>query len=63
MSGTLLDGYGKAAALAAPGHRLEYDPPAAMSRVKRWTCSACGRAVLYNGHFYGSATTEACDQT
>lgn len=47
---------------AAPGHDLFLDPPAALTRVERWTCSRCGRAVLRNGsHVYGSATTEPCD--
>jgi len=43
------------------GHDLEWDPPAAMTAVCRWTCVRCGDAVLVNGNVvYGSATREAC---
>lgn len=40
-----------------PGHTLEWDPPAALTAVRRWTCWGCGDAVLLNGnHAYGGAT-------
>jgi hypothetical protein len=43
------------------GHALEYDPPAAITAVYRWTCKNCGAAALVNGTVaYGSALTEAC---
>jgi hypothetical protein len=43
-------------------HNVEWDPPAALTSVKRWTCRNCGLAVLQaaDGHFYGSALTEEC---
>jgi hypothetical protein len=42
------------------GHAPEWDPPAAMSSVKRWTCP-CGAAVLSTAYnVYGSAVTEQC---
>jgi hypothetical protein len=45
------------------GHTLEWDPPHAMSNVRRWTCTErlCGAAVLsYQGNIYGQATTTYC---
>lgn len=51
------------AAKVKPGHVWEDDPPWGLSRMSRWTCSACDRAVLRHpstGHVYGSATEEAC---
>lgn len=45
-----------------PGHVLEWDPPAALTAARRWTCTECGDAVLINGDVvYGSATREKCD--
>lgn len=42
------------------GHDVEPDPPF-MSAADRWTCKACGRAVIVNGSvIYGSATIETC---
>jgi len=42
-------------------HDLEWDPPAVMTAVRRWTCTRCGDAVLVNGdNVYGSATRETC---
>jgi hypothetical protein len=42
-------------------HDLEWDPPAAMTAAKRWTCRACGSTVLdYLGNVYGSAAEQAC---
>lgn len=47
--------------LVQVGHVLEWDPPAAMTRVRRWTCVHCGDAVLVNGDVvYGSATRTSC---
>ncbi|MDH6709785.1 hypothetical protein P3T27_006534 [Kitasatospora sp. MAA19] len=44
-------------------HQLEWDPPAAITAVSRWTCASCGDAVLDNrGYVYGGATTTACTQ-
>ncbi len=38
------------------GHTVVYDGVAGVSMVLRWTCTACGDAVLDNlGHIYGSA--------
>ncbi|MFH8380670.1 hypothetical protein ACH4E7_06970 [Kitasatospora sp. NPDC018058] len=40
---------------------FEWDPPAAITAVERWTCTRCGDAVLDNrGYLYGGATTTAC---
>jgi hypothetical protein len=48
---------------AALGHQVEWDPPAAMTAGKRWTCTACGAAVLdYCGNVYGSAVERTCQQ-
>lgn len=42
-------------------HTLEWDPPAALTAAKRWTCTACGYAVLdYDGNIYGSAVINPC---
>lgn len=46
---------------AAFGHTLADDAPFGPTRVLRWTCTSCGRAVLNNGgHYYGSALTYSC---
>jgi hypothetical protein len=44
------------------GHEMKYDPPAnSLSRMNRYTCRKCGRAVLGNpGAAYGSATEGPC---
>lgn len=45
----------------ADGHDLEWDPPAAMTAARRWTCRTCGNAVIdYCGNVYGSATEQPC---
>ena len=42
------------------GHEPVRDPPAAMTAIRRWTCS-CGSAVLdHRGTVYGSATERRC---
>jgi hypothetical protein len=42
------------------GHEPVWDPPAAMTAAKRWTCS-CRCAVLdYRGTVYGSAIERRC---
>ncbi|MGA5820884.1 hypothetical protein ACPC54_23825 [Kitasatospora sp. NPDC094028] len=42
-------------------HQLEWDPPAAITAVTRWTCTACDEAVLDNrGYLYGGATERPC---
>lgn len=49
------------AVAAAKGHTVRPDPPAAISVAQRWTCTACGKAVLLReGIVYGSATTDLC---
>ena len=45
------------------GHALEWDPPAALTSTKRWTCTRrdCGMAVLESdGSVRGSAAQEPC---
>lgn len=52
-----------AAAFAAAdrGHAVEWDPPAALTSVTRWTCTRCGSAVLVRHDIpYGTAYTEDC---
>lgn len=45
----------------ALGHTVESDPPAALTRGERWTCTACGDAVLrYGNVIYGSAVEREC---
>lgn len=45
----------------ARGHSVYDDPPSGISAASRWTCSACGSAVLsYNGNIYGSALLIDC---
>ncbi len=55
---------GPALRAAAMGHVMEWDPPAALTSLSRWTCKRCGDAVLYREHeadaAYGSALTEKC---
>lgn len=42
------------------GHAVSWDPPFG-SNTERWTCSACGRAVLrHRGNVYGSAVEVEC---
>lgn len=51
-------------AAVRPGHNLEADPPAALTAVRRWTCTRCGDAVLLNGgHTYGGATERTCEES
>jgi hypothetical protein len=46
---------------ASRGHLLKWDPPDALSAVRRWTCSLCGDAVLNNrGVISGQAADRAC---
>jgi len=45
----------------ALGHAVEWDPPAALTEARRWTCSRCGDAVLdYRGNIYGGAANRSC---
>lgn len=44
------------------GHTVEWDPPHGLSSSARWTCIACGSAVLLVGHnIYGSAVDGPCE--
>lgn len=45
------------------GHLLVNDPPHGLSRMRRETCSVCGRARLTrpDGSTYGSATEVDCE--
>lgn len=46
------------------GHTVEWDAPAGISAVRRWTCTRCGDAVLDNrGHLYGGAFDRTCDES
>lgn len=46
---------------AANGHAVEWDPPWGLSSAARWSCTACGKAVIKFGHnIYGSATEKTC---
>lgn len=46
---------------ALNGHSVVDDAPGAPSKVQRWTCDRCGRAVLRAlGNVYGSAMTDLC---
>lgn len=46
------------------GHNVEWDAPAGMTAVRRWTCTRCGDAVLDNrGHLYGGALDRTCDES
>ncbi len=43
------------------GHRLAWDPPAAITAIRRWTCTECYATLLDNrGHLYGDATESTC---
>ncbi len=43
------------------GHRVESDPPWGLTAVERWTCTACGEAVLRNRDvIYGNAAKDPC---
>ncbi len=43
------------------GHSVERDTTQPLSRVRRYTCTSCGRSVLDDGtKVYGTATTETC---
>lgn len=45
------------------GHVMEWDPPAALTAMKRWTCSRCYEALLVrpDGTAYGNASgAERC---
>lgn len=45
------------------GHTVEWDPPAALTAVRRWTCIQCGGTALDNrGHIYGDATEKTCEE-
>ena len=45
------------------GHTVEWDPPAALTRARRWTCTCCGATVLdYCGNVYGSAVEMTCQE-
>lgn len=46
------------------GHTFENDPPHALSRASRWTCTTCGDAVLDSGSaVYGGATERTCEES
>ena len=46
------------------GHTVEWDPPAAITAVRRWTCTRCSDAVLdYHGNVYGGAVGRTCDES
>lgn len=51
------------AVVAHLGHDLEWDPPAAMTSMRRWTCLVCGDAVLArpDGTVYGAGSERPCD--
>lgn len=54
----------ESAVLAAEsmGHDVAWDPPAALTAARRWTCTRCPATVIdYNGNVYGSATTTQCE--
>jgi hypothetical protein len=56
---------GPAFRAADQGHTVTWDPPAALTSIGiRWTCTACGRAVLAREgeieNAYGSALTTLC---
>jgi hypothetical protein len=45
------------------GHTVEWDPPHALSSVRRWTCTVCSEAVLEReGHVYGEAIEKTCEE-
>lgn len=50
---------------AKAGHRLDWDPPAALTAMRRWTCRTCGDAVLQrpDGSTYGGAAERTCEQS
>jgi hypothetical protein len=46
------------------GHNLVWDPPAALTAARRWTCQDCGAtAIRYNDNEYGSAVENICPGT
>lgn len=52
------------AAATEKGHTIEWDPPAALTAARRWTCRRCGNAVLdYQGNVYGGALQITCDES
>lgn len=55
---------GPALRAAANGHEMEWDPPAALTSMSRWTCRRCGDAVLYREYeldaAYGSVLADRC---
>ncbi|MFD3568499.1 hypothetical protein [Streptomyces sp. NPDC058667] len=45
------------------GHSLDWDPPAAITAVDRWTCRECSATALrYRLVEYGDATEVRCPQ-
>ena len=48
----------------ANGHTVEHDPPGGLTSGDRWTCTACGSAVMiYNRNIYGSAIDRTCEES
>jgi hypothetical protein len=46
------------------GHQVEWDPPAALTTGRRWTCKTCGEAVLiYHNNIYGGAMERTCQES
>lgn len=53
------------AAAIINGHDLAWDPPAAMTAARRWTCRRrdCGAAAIrYEANEYGTACEQTCDE-
>ncbi len=47
-----------------PGHTLKWDPPRLMVPARRWTCTGCGDAALFDGsRVLGNATERSCAQS
>ena len=47
------------------GHHLVWDPPAALTAARRWTCDdpRCGATVIdYRGNVYGSAVEKTHEE-
>ncbi|HEX2242427.1 MAG TPA: hypothetical protein VHK27_04055, partial [Gammaproteobacteria bacterium] len=45
------------------GHNVFEDHPEGLSKVRRWTCLTCGRAVLrYEMNIYGTAVEVRCGE-
>lgn len=45
------------------GHTLDWDPPAAITAIRRWTCRDCSSTLLDDrGHLYGDAIEQTCQE-